>query len=157
MTSNDDKSPGTLSHAATDGSARMVDVSAKTSTARTATATGYIRMTETTLAALRANQLKKGDVLGVAKVAGIMAAKQTAALIPMCHPLTLTHVDVTAVPDDAIPGVVVTARVSTMGQTGVEMEALTATTIALVTVYDMAKSSDPAMEIGGIHVVEKTK
>jgi len=146
-----------LSHTGPDGSARMVDVSAKATTARTAVATGHIRMTHATLAAIRANALKKGDVLGVAKVAGIMAAKRTAELVPLCHPLPLTHVDVTLSLDDALPGVVATASASTVAQTGVEMEAITAVSIALVTVYDMAKSSDPAMVIGDVRLVTKTK
>lgn len=151
------KTDRTLSHTGTDGAARMVDVSAKATSARTAVATGRIRMNAETLAAIRDNQLKKGDVLAVAKIAGIMAAKQTASLIPLCHPLPLTHIDVELALDATLPGVTATAQASTIAQTGVEMEAITAATIALVTVYDMAKSSDPAMVIDDVHLVSKTK
>jgi len=152
-----DKANDRLSHTTDEGSARMVDVSAKPATLRTAVASGHIQMTPVTLVAILDNQIRKGDVLGVAKIAGIMAAKRTAELVPLCHPLTLTHVDVACALDETLPGVVVTATVSTMAQTGVEMEAMTATTIALVTIYDMAKSSDPAMVIGEVRLRSKTK
>lgn len=147
---------GKLSHVAPDGSARMVDVGAKPDTARMARATGSIRMASATLQAIVQNALAKGDVIGVARVAGIMAAKRTAELIPLCHPLSLTDVAVTATPDDTLPGVRVEAVVRTTGKTGVEMEALTAASVTLLTIYDMAKAIDRAMIIGDISLAEKT-
>jgi cyclic pyranopterin phosphate synthase len=146
---------GKLSHVGTDGSARMVDVGAKPETARMARATGQITMARATLDAIIANAIQKGDVLGVARVAGIMAAKRTAELIPLCHPLPLTDVGVTVEPDPALPGVRVEAVARTVGRTGVEMEALSAVTIALLTVYDMAKALDRGMVIGDISLAEK--
>jgi cyclic pyranopterin phosphate synthase len=146
---------GKLSHVAADGSARMVDVSAKPETARMARATGRITMSRSTLDAIIANAVAKGDVLGVARVAGIMAAKRTAELIPLCHPLPLTDVGVTVEPDPELPGVRVEAVARTMGRTGVEMEALSAVTVALLTVYDMAKAMDRGMVIGDISLAEK--
>ena len=145
-----------LSHVATDGTARMVDVGGKPETARMARATGEIRMSTATLQAIIGNTIAKGDVLGVARVAGIMAAKRTSDLIPLCHPLPLTDVAVSLVTDSTIPGVRVEATVRTVGRTGVEMEALAGATIALLTVYDMAKAMDKSMSINDICLVEKT-
>lgn len=134
----------------------MVDVGAKPVTARTAVAAGHILTSAATLVAIRDNQLAKGDVLGVARVAGIMAAKRTAELIPLCHPLPITHVDVELEPDESLPGIRATARASTVGQTGIEMEALVAVCIALTTVYDMAKSADRGMTIANVRLLAKT-
>jgi cyclic pyranopterin phosphate synthase len=145
-----------LSHVAADGSARMVDVSAKADTARMARATGSIVMARATLDAIVANSVAKGDVLGVARLAGIMAAKRTSELIPLCHPLALTDVAVTLTPDERLPGVRVDAVARTVGKTGVEMEALTAVSVALLTIYDMAKAMDRAMVIGDISLAHKT-
>jgi cyclic pyranopterin monophosphate synthase len=145
-----------LTHVAADGSARMVDVSAKSDSARMAKATGWISMTRATHDAIAANQVSKGDVLAVARVAGIMAAKRTSELIPLCHPLALTQVTVELVTDSALPGVRVEAVTRTVGPTGVEMEALTAAAVALLTVYDMAKAMDRAMVIGDISLAEKS-
>jgi cyclic pyranopterin phosphate synthase len=147
---------GKLSHLAADGSARMVDVSAKADTARMARATGSIVMAAATLDAIVANTLAKGDVLGVARLAGIMAAKRTSDIIPLCHPIALTDVAVTLTPDHLLPGVRVDAVARTVGKTGVEMEALTAASIALLTIYDMAKALDRGMTIGEIGLAEKT-
>ena len=145
-----------LTHVAADGSARMVDVGAKPETARMARVTGSIRMATATLEAVVANEVGKGDVLGVAKVAGIMAAKKTADLVPLCHPIPLTDVQVTFVADPSLPGVRVEAIVRSVGRTGVEMEALTAASIALLTVYDMAKAMDRSMVIEDLKLQEKT-
>ncbi|NUO39237.1 MAG: cyclic pyranopterin monophosphate synthase MoaC [Gemmatimonadaceae bacterium] len=147
---------GRLSHVTPDGTARMVDVGGKPETARMARATGRIIMTRATLEAIVGNTLAKGDVLGVARVAGIMAAKRTAELIPLCHPLPLTDVRVEFVTDSALPGVRVEAVVRTVGRTGVEMEALAGATIALLTVYDMTKAMDKSMVINDIALAEKT-
>jgi cyclic pyranopterin monophosphate synthase len=148
--------PGQLSHVAPDGTARMVDVGGKPESARMARATGQITMTAATLEAIVGNTVAKGDVLGVARVAGIMAAKRTSDLIPLCHPLPLTDVSVSFVTDPALPGVRVEATVRTVGRTGVEMEALAAATVALLTVYDMAKAMDKSMTINDISLAEKT-
>ncbi|MDB4914179.1 MAG: Molybdenum cofactor biosynthesis bacterial-type [Gemmatimonadetes bacterium] len=145
-----------LSHVATDGTAQMVDVSAKADTARMARTTGSIRMERATLDAIVANATPKGDVIGVARLAGIMAAKRTADLIPLCHPLALTDISVRLVPDQELPGIRAEAVVRTVGKTGVEMEALTAVSVALLTIYDMAKAMDRGMVIGEIAVAEKT-
>ena len=145
-----------LSHVAPDGSARMVNVGHKPETERMARATGEIRMSARTLEAIAANTIAKGDVLGVARVAGIMAAKRTAELIPLCHPLPLTDVVISFVTDSTIPGVRVEATVRTIGRTGVEMEALAGATVALLTVYDMAKAMDKSMSINDISLAEKT-
>jgi cyclic pyranopterin phosphate synthase len=145
-----------LSHVSDTGEARMVDVSAKPESDRFARATGLIRMKPETLAAIVNAEVKKGDVLGVARIAGVMAAKRTAELIPLCHPLSLTDVQVTLKPDESIPGVRVDASVRTMGRTGVEMEALTAASVTLLTIYDMAKAIDRGMEISDISLAEKT-
>jgi cyclic pyranopterin phosphate synthase len=144
-----------LSHVSPSGEASMVDVSAKPETARMARATGHIRMEPATLAAIVSAQIKKGDVLATARIAGIMAAKTTAELIPLCHPLMLTDVQVSLTPDDALPGVRAEAVVRTTGRTGVEMEALTAVSVALLTVYDMAKAVDRGMTISDISLAEK--
>lgn len=144
-----------LSHIDADGRARMVDVSAKPVSARWARATGSIRMSPTTLAAIRSNAVAKGDVLGVARVAGIMAAKRTSELIPLCHPIPLADVAIDITFDDALPGLRVEATARTAAQTGVEMEALVAVSVTLVTVYDMAKAVDKSMVIGEISLAEK--
>ncbi|MGI8548696.1 MAG: cyclic pyranopterin monophosphate synthase MoaC [Gemmatimonadaceae bacterium] len=146
----------TLTHTDGSGKASMVDVGGKAATARTAVASGTIRMAAATLAAVRDNQIAKGDVLGVARIAGIMAAKRTADLIPLCHPVPVTHVDVTLQLDDSIPGVRALGTASTVAQTGIEMEAIVAVSIALTTIYDMAKSGDRAMVIGDIRLESKT-
>jgi cyclic pyranopterin phosphate synthase len=145
-----------LSHVDDSGEAKMVDVSGKAETARTARATGAIRMRPETLDAILTAQIKKGDVLGVARIAGVMAAKKTADLIPLCHPLTLTHIVVELSPDASLPGIRAEATVSTKGRTGVEMEALTAVSVALLTVYDMAKALDRGMTISDISLAEKS-
>lgn len=145
-----------LSHVDAEGQARMVDVSAKDETHRVAKAAGSIRMKAATLDAIRGNQLAKGDVLGVARIAGIMAAKRTAELIPLCHPLPLHDVDVQLSLDSGLPGVRVEATSRTVGRTGVEMEAMTAVSVALLTVYDMAKAIDREMIIGDILLLAKT-
>lgn len=133
----------------------MVDVSAKPVTPRMARATGSIQMQRETLEAIRANTISKGDVLGVARVAGIMAAKRTSELIPLCHPIALSDVAVDITIDDALPGLHVEATAKTAAQTGVEMEALVAVSVSLVTVYDMAKAVDKSMVIGAISLAEK--
>lgn len=133
----------------------MVDVSGKPATARSAVAEGSIRMSEEAFRLVREQAVAKGDVLGVAQVAGTMAAKRTAELIPLCHPLTLDHVAVEATLDDSLPGVRIRASARIVGRTGVEMETLTAVSVALLTVYDMVKAVDRNMEIGSIHLVEK--
>ena len=145
-----------LSHVGADGRARMVDVSAKTPTARTARAAGAIVMTAAAAAAVRANALGKGDVLGVARLAGIMAAKRTAELVPLCHQVALADVAVDLTVDDALPGVRVEAVARTLAVTGVEMEAIVAATMALVTVYDMVKAVDKSMTLTEIRLLEKT-
>ena len=144
-----------LTHFDDTGQAHMVDVSGKAVTARVAVAEGWVRMLPETLAHVTGGTAKKGDVLGVARLAGIMGAKETARLIPLCHPLPVTKVAVDLVPDPALPGVRITATVKTTGQTGVEMEALTAVSIAALTVYDMLKAVEKGMEIGGIRVTLK--
>lgn len=133
----------------------MVDVSGKPATERFARATGSIRMKPDTLTAIQQNALVKGDVLGVAKIAGILAAKRTADLIPLCHPISLTDVQVTLSLDKSLPGVTCEATTRTTGQTGVEMEAITAVVVSLTTVYDMAKSIDRGMVITDVRLLEK--
>lgn len=145
-----------LSHVDRSGQARMVDVSAKEVTERFARATGVISMSREALEAVRKNTVEKGDVLAVAKIAGVMAAKRTAELIPLCHPLALTDVQVIADIDDTIPGVRVESAVRSAGKTGVEMEAIVAVSVTLVTVYDMVKSLDKSMVISDICLAEKT-
>lgn len=142
-----------LTHVSEDGEARMVDVSAKAVTARVARAGGAIRMRQETLSAIREQDVAKGDVLGVAKVAGVMAAKRTAELIPLCHPLPISAVSLDLAVKGA--GVEIAATVRTTGRTGVEMEALTAASVAALTVYDMVKAVDRAMRIEGLRVVHK--
>lgn len=146
-----------LSHINASGEASMVDVSAKASVKRSARAAGRITMSAEAFAKVRDAQLPKGDVLGTARIAGVMAAKRTSDLIPLCHPLVLTDVQVHFTLDAALPGVRCEAEVRTVGQTGVEMEALTAVSVALLTVYDMAKAVDQKMEIGDIRLLEKHK
>lgn len=153
MSANDQH--GQLSHVAPDGTARMVDVSAKADTHRMARATGSIRMSDAAFDAIVRNAVAKGDVLGVARVAGIMAAKRTSELIPLCHPLPLHDVDVRLRLDEAIPGVRVEVVARTFGKTGVEMEALTGASVALLTVYDMAKALDRGMVISDISLAAK--
>ncbi|ADG81627.1 cyclic pyranopterin monophosphate synthase MoaC [Thermincola potens] len=144
-----------LTHFNPQGRARMVDVSAKDDTERMAVAAGEIRMAVQTLEAIKTGSLKKGDVLAVAQVAGIMAAKNTAALIPMCHPLFLTGVDIDFTIDEVNSRVIIKAAVKTTGKTGVEMEALTAVSAAALTIYDMCKAIDKGMIIGDIRLLEK--
>lgn len=146
--------PG-LTHFDAEGRAVMVDVGDKPVTARRALASAHVVMTPETLAHVLAGTAKKGDVLGVARIAGIMAAKQCSTLIPLCHPLSITKVAVDLVPDADLPGVRITAEVRTTGQTGVEMEALTAASVAALTVFDMLKAVEKSMEIGGIAVIHK--
>jgi cyclic pyranopterin monophosphate synthase len=144
-----------LSHVDRSGQARMVDVSAKESTERLARATGVISMSREALEAVQKNGIEKGDVLAVARIAGVMAAKRTAELIPLCHPLLLSDVQVVATIDDAIPGIRVESTVRSAGKTGVEMEAIVAVSVTLVTVYDMCKSLDKSMVISDICLAEK--
>jgi len=144
-----------LTHLSNRGEARMVDVSAKPATERVAVAEGFVVMTPKTLAVVRQGNAKKGDVLGTARIAGIQAAKRTHELIPLCHPLALSQVAVDIMPDANLPGVKVTARVKVAGKTGVEMEALTAVSIACLTIYDMVKAVERGMRIEGIRLVEK--
>ena len=144
-----------LSHFDGDGKAHMVDVSDKPVTARTAIAEGQIKMTSATLALITDGRADKGDVLGIARIAGIMVAKKTAELIPLCHPLPITKVALDLVPDTTLPGIRITATIKTGGQTGVEMEALTAVSTAALTVYDMVKAVQKDMEIGGIRLTFK--
>lgn len=144
-----------LSHFDADGQAHMVDVSDKPVTDRIATAQSWIKMTPQTLDMIKKGSARKGDVLGIARLAGIMAAKKTSDLIPLCHPLPITKVTVDLTPDDALPGVQIIATVKTSGQTGVEMEALTAASTAALTVYDMVKAVQKDMEIGGVRVTLK--
>lgn len=143
-----------LTHLDDSGAARMVDVGAKDATQREAVATGRITMSAEAATAIAQGTAKKGDVLAVARVAGIMAAKRTSDLIPLCHPLPLTKVTIDLAPDAT--GVTVTATCACTGPTGVEMEALTATSVALLTIYDMAKAIDKAMLVGDIRLVSKT-
>jgi cyclic pyranopterin monophosphate synthase len=144
-----------LTHTDAAGRARMVEVASKTDTARTARAEGSITMNADALDAIEGNVVSKGDVIGTARIAGIMAAKRTADLIPLCHPLMLTDVGVDIDIDRILPGLRVSAWASTKGPTGVEMEALIAVTVALLTIYDMAKALDRGMEISAVHLTEK--
>jgi cyclic pyranopterin phosphate synthase len=144
-----------LTHIDDEGRAKMVDVSSKPVTVRMARATGSITMQRETLDAIRANTIAKGDVLGVARLAGIMAAKRTSELIPLCHPIPLTDVSVEITIDETLPGLRVEAAAKTAAQTGVEMEAIVAVSVSLVTVYDMAKAVDRSMVIGEIFLAEK--
>jgi cyclic pyranopterin phosphate synthase len=146
---------GRLSHFDAQGQAHMVDVSAKAVTDRIAVAEGCVVMAAETLDLVVQGTAKKGDVLGIARIAGIMAAKRTSDLIPLCHPLPITKVTLDLTPDAALPGVRVQATVKTAGQTGVEMEALTAVSVACLTIYDMLKAAEKSMRIEGIRVVLK--
>ena len=145
-----------LSHLDDAGRPRMVDVSAKDETAREATATGSVYMSAETLALVTSGGVKKGDVLTTARLAGIMAAKRTSDLIPLCHPLPLTAIEVDLIPDTSRSAIDITATVRTTARTGVEMEALTAVTIAALTVYDMLKAAQKDIHIGDIRLVRKT-
>ena len=144
-----------LTHFDDQGNAHMVDVSDKPVTARIATADGWVKMARETFDLITEGRAKKVDVIGVARLAGIMGAKKTPELIPLCHPLPVTKVSVDLTTDPTLPGLRIRATVKTTGQTGVEMEALTAVSTAALTVYDMVKAADKAMEIGGIHVTLK--
>jgi cyclic pyranopterin phosphate synthase len=144
-----------LTHLDKAGRARMVDVGAKPDSERMAIARGEVHMQRATLDLIRSKALKKGDVLTVAQIAGISAAKRASELIPLCHPLPLTHVEVNLTLDDDLPGVQIAAAVRTVGKTGVEMEALAAVAVAALTVYDMAKAAERTMRIQNIRLVEK--
>lgn len=144
-----------LTHFDAEGRAQMVDVSGKAVTDRLAVAEAFVMMAPATLALVIEGRAKKGDVLGVARLAGIMAAKKTADLIPLCHPLPISKVTIDLKPDPALPGVRIEATVKTTGQTGVEMEALTAASVAALTVYDMLKAAEKSMTIGGLRLILK--
>ncbi|RST87844.1 cyclic pyranopterin monophosphate synthase MoaC [Aquibium carbonis] len=147
---------GALTHIGATGEAHMVDVGAKDDTRRVAIAEGFVVMLPATLTMILDGNAKKGDVLGTARIAGIMASKKTHDLVPLCHPLMLNKVSVEIEPDEALPGLRVTAAVSVTGKTGVEMEALTAVSVACLTIYDMAKAVDRGMTITGVRVLEKS-
>ena len=147
--------PKPLTHIGADGAARMVDVSDKAATDRTAIAEGRVRMCAATLRTILAGDARKGDVIGAARSAGIMAAKKTSDLIPLCDAVSLTKVSVDISPDDGLPGLAVRAEARCVGQTGVEMEALTAVSVACLTIYDMAKAIDRGMSIEAIRLLEK--
>ena len=144
-----------LTHIGASGEARMVDVSDKEATTRVAVAEGRVVMRPATLALILSGDAKKGDVLGTARIAGIMAAKRTAELIPLCHPIGLTRIALDLAADESLPGIVVRAEAATRGPTGVEMEALTAVSVACLTIYDMAKAADRGMRIEGVRLLEK--
>ncbi|UQD69057.1 cyclic pyranopterin monophosphate synthase MoaC [Bradyrhizobium japonicum] len=144
-----------LTHIGASGEARMVDVSDKPATERLAVAEGHVVMTKATLDLIVSGNAKKGDVLGTARIAGIMAAKRTSELIPLCHPIALSKVTVDIEPDPKLPGCLVRASVKVTGPTGVEMEALTAVSVACLTIYDMIKAVERGVRIEGIHLVEK--
>jgi cyclic pyranopterin phosphate synthase len=144
-----------LTHIDKSGSARMVDISGKEDSERIAIAKGAVVMLPSTLDLIRAGSLTKGDVLATAQIAGVMAAKRTAELIPMCHPIALNQVTVEFHFDSSLPGIEITATAKTVGKTGVEMEALTAVSVAALTIYDMAKSAEKTMRIESIRLVEK--
>jgi len=156
MTQNFQNASTNLTHLDELGQAQMVDISAKAPTSREAVAAGSVRMLPETFAAIQSGNAPKGDVLGTARLAGIMAAKQTSALIPLCHPLPLQKVEVQIVPDPQLPGYQIRAVVKTKAETGVEMEALTAVSVAALTVYDMAKALEKSIQIEAIHLVSKT-
>lgn len=156
MTQADPTNSTNLTHLDRQGQAQMVDVSAKQSTVRQAVATGKVRMEKETFDAIQAGNAPKGDVLGTARLAGIMAAKQTSALIPLCHPLPLQKVEVQIAPVPQLPGYEITASVKTKAETGVEMEALTAVSVTALTLYDMAKALEKSIQIESIHLVSKT-
>jgi cyclic pyranopterin monophosphate synthase len=146
----------TLTHLAKSGEAHMVDVSAKAATERIAVAEGRVIMEKETLDLVLAGNAKKGDVLGVARIAGIMAAKKTHELIPLCHPLPITKITIDITPDHKLAGLIVRATVKVTGQTGVEMEALTAVSVACLTIYDMVKAVERGMRIEAIRLIEKS-
>ena len=145
-----------FTHFDTDGNAHMVDIGSMSDTNRIAIVKGYVKMQPETLAMITGGAAKKGDVLGVARLAGIMGAKQTANLIPLCHPLGLDHVHLDLAPDQSLPGILITATCAVSGPTGVEMEAMTAVSTAALTIYDMCKAVDRGMEIGGIRLTHKS-
>jgi len=145
-----------LTHLNRSGDARMVYVSAKAATERVAVAEGRVIMAPKTLALVRKGNAKKGDVLGAARIAGIQAAKRTHELIPLCHPLAISQIEVELIPDAKLPGIVARARVKVAGKTGVEMEALTAVSVACLTIYDMVKAVERGMRIEGIRLLEKS-
>ena len=149
------KAGNSLTHIDSKGEARMVDVSAKPATERVAVAEGRVVMSKATLELIVSGNARKGDVLGAARIAGIMAAKRTSELIPLCHPLALSKVELDITPDAKLPGCRVRATVKVTGPTGVEMEALTAVSVACLTVYDMVKAVERGIRIEGIHLVEK--
>ena len=148
--------PQRLSHIDAAGRARMVNITAKADTVRQAVAKGSVYMKPETLSLITSGQAAKGDVLATAQLAGVMAAKRTHELIPLCHPLLLTHIQVALEPDEAASAVHISASVRTTGKTGVEMEALTAVAVAALTVYDMCKAADRAMRIGDLRLVRKS-
>lgn len=158
MTQNSENLSATvpLSHLDAQGQAQMVDVSGKTATVREAIAVGKVRMNRETMSAIEAGNSPKGDVLGTARLAGIMAAKQTSNLIPLCHPLPIQKVEVNITPQPELPGYEIQARVKTKSETGVEMEALTAVSVAALTLYDMAKALEKSIQIEQIYLVSKT-
>lgn len=145
-----------FTHFDSDGNAHMVDVGSKPATARCAIVKGHVKMAPSTLQMIIDGTAKKGDVLGVARLAGIMGAKHTATLIPLCHPMGLDHVSIDMQPDDKLPGISITATCSVTGPTGVEMEAMTAVSTAALTIYDMCKAVDRSMEIGAIRLTHKS-
>ena len=145
-----------FTHFDSDGNAHMVDVGSKPATARCAIVKGHVKMAPSTLQMIIDGTAKKGDVLGVARLAGIMGAKHTATLIPLCHPMGLDHVSIDMQPDDKLPGISITATCSVTGPTGVEMEAMTAVSTAALTIYDMCKAVDRCMEIGAIRLTHKS-
>ena len=156
MTKNFSQTHPTLSHLDSTGQAQMVDVSAKPQTVREALAAARVRMSPETFAVIEAGNVPKGDVLATARLAGIMGAKQTSQLIPLCHPLPLHNVEVRITPDSKLPGYQIMASVKTKAETGVEMEALTAVSVASLTLYDMAKALEKSIEIESIHLLSKT-
>ena len=145
-----------FTHFDSDGNAHMVDVGSKPATARCAIVKGHVKMAPSTLQMIIDGTAKKGDVLGVARLAGILGAKHTATLIPLCHPMGLDHVSIDMQPDDKLPGISITATCSVTGPTGVEMEAMTAVSTAALTIYDMCKAVDRGMEIGAIRLTHKS-
>ena len=155
VSQNSSNSEGTLSHINEAGEANMVDVSGKSATARKAIAQGQIKMSAATLETILEGNNPKGDVLGTARIAGIMAAKQTSNLVPLCHPLPLSRVKIEITPDEALPGLTIQATVKTKAETGVEMEALTAVSVTALTLYDMAKALEKSMTITNIRLLEK--
>jgi cyclic pyranopterin monophosphate synthase len=150
------KQKKSLSHLNSHGEAQMVDVSGKNITVREAVAVGYVKMLSTTLATIEAGNAPKGDVIATAKIAGIMAAKQTSGLIPLCHPLPLQKIEVNITANAELPGYQIQSKVRTKAETGVEMEALTAVSVAALTLYDMAKALEKSMSIDNIHLLSKT-